>query len=196
MADGRENCGGPGTFIDPFFYRYNTYEVKDGVINGFGEESWHDVDFDFEGLYGSWTNAEGGGYREWFDSNQYQDCIGITPSGTYETPAPVCIDTDPVGDGWGWDGSSSCRIADAMPVAGACIDSDPVGDGWGWDGVSSCQINAAPVPTAVCVDTDPVGDGWGWNGATSCRTTQADTPACYDWDGDGWGWDGTASCIP
>ena len=21
-----------------------------------------------------------------------------------------CIDTDPVGDGWGWDGSSSCRV--------------------------------------------------------------------------------------
>ncbi|OED38551.1 hypothetical protein AB833_19225 [Chromatiales bacterium (ex Bugula neritina AB1)] len=48
-----------------------------------------------------------------------------------------CIDTLPVGDGWGWDGVTSCRLKVSDPV---CVDSPPVGDGWGWDGVSSCKI--------------------------------------------------------
>ncbi len=83
-----------------------------------------------------------------------------------------CIDND--GDGWGWDGQTSC----AMP----CVDSD--GDGWGWNGAESCIV-----PTA-CVDTD--GDGWGWDGTASCLI-QTNTE-CVDSDGDGWGWDGTNSC--
>lgn len=44
--------------------------------------------------------------------------------------AAECIDTD--GDGWGWDGTSSCE----MP----CVDND--GDGWGWNGTSSCLIDS------------------------------------------------------
>jgi len=57
------------------------------------------------------------------------------------------------------------------------------GDGWGWDGSTSCRVESADTSTntnnggtqsvattdASCVDTDPIGDGWGWNGSTSCR---------------------------
>jgi len=115
-----------------------------------------------------------------------------------------CVDTDPVGDGWGWDGVSSCRVIGTQPQAAACVDTDPVGDGWGWDGVSSCRVgstepepNPQPQP-AACVDTDPVGDGWGWDGVSSCRLSSFEPPAavCVDTDpvGDGWGWDGSSSC--
>ncbi len=81
----------------------------------------------------------------------------------------ACIDTD--GDGWGWDGTQSCKLD--------CVDTD--GDGWGWDGTQSCRIANA------CVDSD--GDGYGWNGYETC------TVICEDTDGDGYGWDGTATCL-
>ncbi len=80
-----------------------------------------------------------------------------------------CVDTD--GDGWGWDGTQSCRIA--------CVDTD--GDGWGWDGTQSCRVITA------CIDSD--GDGYGWNGVETCFVT------CEDSDGDGYGWDGSQTCL-
>lgn len=93
----------------------------------------------------------------------------------------ICLDTD--GDGWGWNGSSSCL------VSADCIDTD--GDGWGWNGVDSCRIDNIETHDrlTVCIDTD--GDGWGWNGRNSCRPEVS----CVDMDGDGWGWDGRNSCI-
>jgi len=50
-----------------------------------------------------------------------------TDSGFVENP--TCIDPD--GDGWGWDGTVSCRVDQSV-----CLDTD--GDGWGWDGQASC----------------------------------------------------------
>ncbi|OED41136.1 hypothetical protein AB833_10280 [Chromatiales bacterium (ex Bugula neritina AB1)] len=82
----------------------------------------------------------------------------------------VCLDSD--NDGWGWDGSQSCRIENAGAGSSAqCIDED--GDGWGWDGENSCLATAAG-PAAggsACIDED--GDGWGWNGSASCRIQAA-----------------------
>ena len=100
-----------------------------------------------------------------------------------------CIDTEPMNDGWGWDGVESCRIGNVM--AAECIDSAPVGDGWGWDGVTSCRIDATP----TCVDTPPANDGWGWDGSSSCRI-EVVNPVCVDSPpvGDGWGWNGIESC--
>ncbi len=89
--------------------------------------------------------------------------------------AQVCTDSD--GDGWGWDGTASCRVS---TVAQSACD-DPDGDGYGWDGQATCIAGqaaqaaspAAPVvvPGSQCVDDD--GDGWGWNGVASCRTDDA-----------------------
>ncbi len=147
-----------------------------------------------------------------------------TADGTADGSGGECIDTDPVGDGWGWDGSSSCRVdADGGGDGGGnnggsggaeCVDTDPVGDGWGWDGSSSCRVDAdgggdgggnnGGSGGAVCVDTDPVGDGWGWDGSSSCRVDAdgggdnggSGGAVCVDTDpvGDGWGWDGSSSC--
>ena len=95
-----------------------------------------------------------------------------------------CVDSD--GDGFGWDGTQTCRPTSntntATPAvqatpAPACVDSD--GDGFGWDGFQTCvpgasnivsnavQAGAAVVAGPACVDSD--GDGWGWDGTQSCR---------------------------
>lgn len=55
-----------------------------------------------------------------------------------------CVDSD--GDGWGWTGSSSCRIK-------TCVDSD--GDGWGWDGHASCLMTAVDSHTGSTPEVDP-----------------------------------------
>ena len=88
-----------------------------------------------------------------------------------------CIDED--GDGWGWNGTASCRPLSDTAISqmdaqveqvsdiSSCVDTD--GDGWGWDGNASCIVEqgAVQVPsTGSCIDTD--GDGWGWNGVSSC----------------------------
>ncbi len=88
--------------------------------------------------------------------------------------AQACVDTD--GDGWGWNGSSSCLVIQAgngAPSAGglACVDDD--GDGYGWNGFETCQLGAQTPPAVNtnaslnCIDSD--GDGWGWNGVESCQ---------------------------
>jgi len=51
-----------------------------------------------------------------------------------------CIDTEPLNDGWGWNGDTSC-LTDQPAQAGDCIDYEPIGDGWGWNGVTSCPID-------------------------------------------------------
>jgi len=48
----------------------------------------------------------------------------------------VCVDTGLLGDGWGWNGTSSCRVTSTTTQA-LCYDFD--GDGWGWDGTMSCR---------------------------------------------------------
>lgn len=62
--------------------------------------------------------------------------VGVSSSP--ELPPQQCVDVEPLGAGWGWDGSSSCRI-DAQPSR--CIDTDPVGDGRGWNGSASSEYD-------------------------------------------------------
>jgi len=102
-----------------------------------------------------------------------------------------CIDSD--GDGFGWDGTRSCRVnGSSPPTISNCVDND--GDGYGWDGVKTCIVDT-PVVTATCVDSD--GDGYGWDGVKTCIVeTQVNTTICIDSDGDGYGWDGMKTCLP
>lgn len=83
----------------------------------------------------------------------------------------ACIDTD--GDGYGWNGVSTCDptsataggSASVVATVNACVDTD--GDGYGWNGVATCLIddnNSTPAADAACIDSD--GDGYGWNAAT------------------------------
>ena len=66
-----------------------------------------------------------------WDATTSQSCAPVNNI-VDSQPAMQCIDTD--GDGWGWDGMSSCQ------VSAECIDVD--GDGWGWDSITStsCRI--------------------------------------------------------
>lgn len=117
----------------------------------------------------------------------------------------ICTDTAPIGDGWGWNGSTSCQIN--VIATGTCVDPD--GDGWGWDGTNTCRTGqeetriengGGTISEARCIDED--GDGWGWNGTGSCLANPSDetpnvtisTNTCIDPDGDGWGWNGLSSC--
>jgi len=90
----------------------------------------------------------GHGVRIWHSNHSYTRCAPLAPdrnfipTGTPPVPENLftgtCVDTDPLGDGWGWDGTTSCSIPVNNPETGICVDLD--GDGWGWNGVDSCQI--------------------------------------------------------
>ncbi len=69
-----------------------------------------------------------------------------------------CIDPD--GDGWGWDGASSCQVA----VQGNDINS-----------TFSVSVPAVQLTPSRCVDDD--GDGWGWNGSGSCQVGESASTA-------------------
>ncbi len=116
-----------------------------------------------------------------------ESCGGSVPP---TDPIPGdCIDTAPVGDGWGWNGVESCAVQtepepEPEPEAGTCVDTAPLGNGWGWNGTESCRVPAVdpdPEPSnpdpGACVDTAPIGDGWGWNGTASCRITSEPDPS-------------------
>ncbi len=82
--------------------------------------------------------------------------------------AANCSDTD--GDGWGWDGTTSCRVSGVGP----CVDKPPYNDPYGWNGVASCRLDGRPIiqnssGDGRCVDTPPYNDPYGWDGSRPCR---------------------------
>ena len=115
----------------------------------------------------------------------------------------VCVDTAPLGDGWGWNGSAPCRITgDDVPAANnpgsvpdsadlECVDTAPLGDGWGWNGWSACQITdqetndddnipsvslqAQQVADTVVIDT-PIADDNNTGPQTSIAVTDQSEP--------------------
>ena len=188
----------------------------------------------FENLDGTarWVGSTGpsGGlyYYQFGDEGNLDFCPGgdgicntafVWPvlDGDVGTPiVPVCEDSD--GDGYGWNGFSSCTSA--APVQGACVDTIPQNDGWGWNGVESCVLPAAgegfcqsygsfpwgwnnttqtscrldegvPPVAGDCIDTVPLNDGWGWNGAESCRVPATGAGFCQSYGDYPWGWNNT-----
>jgi len=101
---------------------------------------------------------------------------------------PQCssAQTDPDGDGWGFENGQSCLVAAARsanvtvqagrPVCtGAAINN---GDGWGWENNQPCvyasgtgaqaaadSSGSRPVCTSAAIDN---GDGWGWENNQPC----------------------------
>ena len=111
----------------------------------------------------------------------------------------LCVDSD--GDGWGWDGSASCRVdasnqpAGAPPPQDSCDYSDAdLFAGWGWNSVT--QESCPPIGVAddnsdnnnggtsdVLTDSCDYSDaashgGWGWNPVTreSCPPQNQSVP--------------------
>ncbi len=112
-------------------------------------------------------------------SQSIDSVVEDTVVGVQSDVGPECIDTPPVGDGWGWNGTESCRVnatTDTTTTAGdtegtvaesdstgsqvaECIDTPPVGDGWGWNGSESCRVGGAPIDTVpVAGDTSDTQD--------------------------------------
>ena len=99
--------------------------------------------------------------------------------------SPICQNnSDPDGDGWGWENNQSCRISNTFSPP-----SQP-----------NTSSSASGAAVQQCIDLD--GDGYGWNGSTTCTLQQSTTPGstesnaeCIDSDGDGFGWDGSKTCL-
>ncbi|MDR7092127.1 carbohydrate-binding domain-containing protein [Cellvibrio fibrivorans] len=94
---------------------------------------------------------------------------------------PNCANSasDPDGDGWGWENSTSCRVVSTNTNSHpncASASSDPDGDGWGWENNQSCQVVSSTdngssnnYPECRSASSDPDGDGWGWENNQSCQ---------------------------
>jgi len=78
-------------------------------------------------------------------------------------------DSDPDGDGWGWENGRSCEAGDAGPIVPddnnptpycRLSNSDPDGDGWGWEQGRSCRVLAEPPepPAPALLTIMAVGD--------------------------------------
>ena len=108
-----------------------------------------------------------------------------------------CIDTIPLDDGWGWNGTESCQIEGFTPTTGECVDPD--GDGYGWNGMHSCDAgasqNTTKHPSCKSSGSDPDGDGWGWENEQTCIVHPICESSDSDPDGDGWGWENEQTCI-
>lgn len=126
-------------------------------------------------------------------SSSYDDASGdMRLSGDYTIDCPTALFAD---------GRYICE--GETSVTGDCIDTD--GDGYGWNGVESCRIadgentnSGGQNSNSVCIDTD--GDGYGWDGSATCvpssENSSVETLECVDSDGDGYGWDGVRTCFP
>jgi lysophospholipase L1-like esterase len=110
-------------------------------------------------------------------------------------PACISAESDPDGDGWGWENDRSCIVStnsvepeqnlragngSGLPACQLST-SDPDGDGYGWENDSSCRVSgstAAPAaetsgssaakPVCANAGSDPDGDGYGWENDRSC----------------------------
>jgi len=73
------------------------------------------------------------------------------------TPQSIALCTlansDPDGDGWGWENQASCRVNTTSSTI-----------------VTTTQSNTANTGTPICrsASSDSDGDGWGWENQTSC----------------------------
>ncbi len=151
-----------------------------------------------------------------FDDSTSPINAGITPA-DQENDGNECVDPD--GDGWGWDGATSCRVAaqtDPAEVTSSCdYSSADLNNGWGWDPVTAESC----FPEDTSSDISPASDcdysnasaqgGWGWNPVRleSCAPLTDEGPDLVDDSAcdyaeaarnDGWGWNPVtmSSCPP
>ena len=88
-----------------------------------------------------WSGTRGRNVHWYTMKNIGSACFDTGPlstrcSGNTTTISAPCVDTGAIGDGWGWNGSTSCRVTSTS----RCIDTGVIGDGWGWDGTRSCRL--------------------------------------------------------
>lgn len=134
----------PGARSAPF-----RWSLENGIYTGptaLGQTPWVETGNFEPNVAGSDIDLIG--VRVWTSDFGFTRCITTNPLEAFlptgipeDVVSPFngeCIDTPPTGDGWGWDGTQSCRIGAVAEME--CFDSPPVGDGWGWNGIESCRI--------------------------------------------------------
>ncbi|WP_176736370.1 glycosyl hydrolase [Oligoflexus tunisiensis] len=113
---------------------------------------------------------------------------------------PACLskDSDPDGDGWGWENGRSCQWRDVSFATCTSVSVDSDGDGWGWENNQTCRVRLESYPRCGSPSSDPDGDGWGWENGRACQSNANAFPTCSnlstDPDGDGWGFENSQSC--
>jgi hypothetical protein len=94
-----------------------------------------------------------GGYPWGWNPVTLKSCrldLGQSTTDNSEPSSSECVDTDPVNDGWGWNGVTSCRV----PLERDVYRCDDVGSApWGWNATlsTSCRLDLrdTPVPESV-----------------------------------------------
>lgn len=124
------------------------WNIENGTYVGpadFGSSPWVEI----VDAAGGFKNA----VRIWRSDTNYVLCTAFPASATFIPTGglPECIDTAPLGNGWGWDGTNTCKV----------LPDDNIG-------IADCPAYYV-APESECVDVFPVGDGWGWNGFASCE---------------------------
>jgi mannan endo-1,4-beta-mannosidase len=126
------------------------------------------------------------------------DMKPVDPSQAKVYPACQTSESDPDGDGWGFENGRSCQMREDSFASCSSIAVDPDGDGWGWENNQSCRVQMGSHPSCSQLISDPDGDGWGWENGRSCRSRAESFATCsqlsVDPDGDGWGFENGASC--
>lgn len=119
-----------------------------------------------------------------------------TPVANPQPGLPVCssADTDPDGDGFGFENNQSCVVQAAdnnpapvdnpQPGFPTCssADTDPDGDGFGFENNQSCLVPAGGSSSAPTGNSPPPG-------FPVCRSNDSDS------DGDGFGFENNQSCV-
>jgi hypothetical protein len=138
-------------------------------------------------------------------SRQVATALALSTSlivGTHQTTAfAFCIDTPPVGDGWGRDGTSFCQIEPGCDYTDASLNA-----GFGWNPLT--EKSCLPVVREYHDDCDysaaELNRGWGWSNsaAESCPPTETTISRTCDYSdatiNEGYGWNDAEqlSCAP
>lgn len=114
--------------------------------------------------------------NRWFTTNRFLKslfCVAVFSLTAGQSIAAVCADvnSDPDGDGWGWENGASCEVSAVAYQSCNSPGSDPDGDGWGWESGATClagteSLFSVPYCSTAVPDFDL--DGWGMENGNSC----------------------------
>lgn len=110
---------------------------------------------------------------------KYTECLLLDTTSPLRATGQPCVDAD--GDGWGWNGTDSCRVA--LTADPECdYSAAQYNDGWGYNASTGLSCTPNPensgfTPEDQCdysLANNPSRNGWGWNPARqeSCPPPQ------------------------
>lgn len=90
---------------------------------------------------------------------------------TVSTARPTCVsaNSDPDGDGFGWENSATCIVAPGSILTPPAESTTPAEE------TASTSEPTPARPDCLRADSDPDGDGFGWENNQTCLVTDAST---------------------